>query len=335
MNLNNEARLVDEIGKLRKEVERLKRVEVPLSGGGGGVTDHGALTGLLDNDHPQYSQTTHDHAGTYLPIAGKAADADKLDNIDSSGFVQTSGNQTVGGVKTFSSIPVLPETNPTLANQAVRKGYADAAYLSINGKAADSDKLDGLDSTEFVKTSGTQTIADVKTFSSIPVLPASNPTTSNQAVRKGYADAAYLGISAKAADSDKLDGLNSTDFGRPVFLTTALTSTAWDGDAFSNTSKTKIDLSSVFSVPAGVKAVLVKVALRDSASASGLYYVQFSGVSSGTNYSLTVEAPPVNDRFGYGQGIVPCDANGDIYYNIIASGSGTMDIYLEIWGYWL
>lgn len=121
----------------------------------------------------------------------------------------------------------------------------------------------------------------------------------------------------------------------PVFLTTPLTSTSWDGDAFSNTSKTLIDLSSVFGVPAGVKAVLVKVALRDSASASGLYYIQFSGVSSGTNYSIVVEAPPVNDRFGYGQGIVPCNANGDIYYNIIASGSGTMDIYLEIWGYWL
>ena len=145
----------------------------------------------------------------------------------------------------------------------------------------------------------------------------------------------YLLTTGKAADADKLDGLDSTDFGRPVFLTTPLTSTDWDGDAYSTTSKTKIDLSSVFSVPAGVKAVLVKVALRDSASASGLYYIQFSGVSSGTNYSIVVEAPPVNDRFGYGQGIVPCDANGDIYYNVIASGSGTMDIYLEIWGYWL
>ena len=121
----------------------------------------------------------------------------------------------------------------------------------------------------------------------------------------------------------------------PVFLTTPLTSTAWDGDSFSTTSKTLIDLSAVFGVPAGVKAVLVKVALRDSASASGLYYIQFSGVSSGTGYSLTVPAIPVNDRYGYGQGIVPCNANGDIYYNIVASGSGTMDIYLEIWGYWL
>ena len=145
----------------------------------------------------------------------------------------------------------------------------------------------------------------------------------------------YLLTTGKAADADKLDGLDSTDFGRPVFLTAPLTSTSWDGDARSTTNKTLIDLSTVFGAPAGIKAVLVKVALRDSASASGLYYIQFSGVSSGTNYSIVVEAPPVNDRFGYGQGIVPCDANGDIYYNIIASGSGTMDIYLEIWGYWL
>lgn len=86
-------------------------------GEGGGVTDHGLLTGLEDNDHPQYLLTT-----------GKAADADKLDGIDSTGFVQTSGNQTVAGIKTFSSIPVLPATNPTTANQAVRKGYADATY---------------------------------------------------------------------------------------------------------------------------------------------------------------------------------------------------------------
>ena len=89
--------------------------------GEGGVTDHGLLTGLEDNDHPQYLLTT-----------GKAVDSDKLDNIDSTGFVQTSGNQTVAGIKTFSSIPVLPSTDPTNANQAVRKGYADATYVPLS-----------------------------------------------------------------------------------------------------------------------------------------------------------------------------------------------------------
>ena len=110
-------------------------------GESGGVTDHGLLTGLEDNDHPQYLLTT-----------GKASDSDKLDGVDSTGFVKTTGTQTVGGTKTFSSIPVLPASNPTTANQAVRKGFADATYLGKTAKAADSDKLDGLDSTAFLQT---------------------------------------------------------------------------------------------------------------------------------------------------------------------------------------
>jgi len=63
------------------------------------------------------------------------------------------GDQTVAGVKTFSSIPVLPASDPTTANQAARKAYVDGATV--------------------VHTTGDQTIAGVKTFSSIPVLPDS------------------------------------------------------------------------------------------------------------------------------------------------------------------
>jgi len=36
---------------------------------GGGVADHGALSGLGDNDHPQYSLTTHDHASLYAALS--------------------------------------------------------------------------------------------------------------------------------------------------------------------------------------------------------------------------------------------------------------------------
>lgn len=32
-----------------------EKIQDVSSGGGGGVTDHGALTGLADNDHPQYA----------------------------------------------------------------------------------------------------------------------------------------------------------------------------------------------------------------------------------------------------------------------------------------
>ncbi|MDD4465707.1 MAG: hypothetical protein PHY25_03390, partial [Dehalococcoidales bacterium] len=66
----------------------------------------------------------------------------------------------------------------------------------------------------------------------------------------------------------RVEQVDSSLIGRPVFLTTPLTSTSWDGDAFSTTSKTLIDLSTVFGAPAGIKAVLCNVAIKDSASAA-------------------------------------------------------------------
>ena len=165
------------------------------------LTDHGALTGLGDNDHPQY-----------LLTAAKAADSELLDGINSTGFVQTSGNQTIGGVKTFSSLPTLPAGIPT-ANQPVRKGYADLAYLSILATAQNSDKLDNLDSTAFALV-GHDHNAD------------------------------YLGISAKAADSDKLDGFDSTDFVKNsalgVWQDWTPTVTGWAAGYTVNTARYKL-----------------------------------------------------------------------------------------------
>ena len=148
-------------------------------------------------------------------------------------------------------------------------------------------------------------------------------------------DIIYIVDVSEPSDSAKSHYITRVNFLPETFLTSPLTSTDWDGDSFSTTEKTKIDLSAVFGVPAGVKAVLVKVALRDSGSAAASCLFQLSGISSGTNYSLTAPASPINDRFAYYSGIVPCDANGDVYYRINASGSATMDVYLEIWGYWV
>src|SRR5690606_34758952 len=58
-----------------------------------------------------------------------------------------------------------------------------------------------------------------------------------------------------------------TNYGVFKPLATPLTSTAWDGDAYSTASKTLIDLSVVFGAPAGIKAALVNVSMRDSGSA--------------------------------------------------------------------
>ena len=115
---------------------------------------------------------------------------------------------------------------------------------------------------------------------------------------------------------------------------TPLTSTSWDGDAYSTTAKTLIDLSSVFGVPAGVKAVFVRVAVQDSGAASGDYYIVLSPNNSASS-GMAVNCIPANDRLNRGELIVPCNANGDIYYQIVASGAGTFDVHLQIWGYYL
>ena len=120
------------------------------------------------------------------------------------------------------------------------------------------------------------------------------------------------------------------------FLTTPLTSTSWDGDARSTTAKTKIDLSAVFGVPAGVKAVLVRLIARDSGSSAG--YCQLGLSPNSTAGSVAVQAylqGVANDVYVTANGIVPCDSGGDVYYQITASGTGTLDAVIEIWGWWL
>lgn len=44
--------------------------------------------------------------------------------------VSNSGDETISGIKTFGSIPVLPASDPTSGNQAVRKAYVDAYYAT-------------------------------------------------------------------------------------------------------------------------------------------------------------------------------------------------------------
>ncbi len=121
-----------------------------------------------------------------------------------------------------------------------------------------------------------------------------------------------------------------------TFRTTQMASTSWDGDSFSTTAKTLIDLSSVFGVPAGVNAVLVRTLVRDAGSVGNINV--FLALSpndiaiSGPHWNRPAGLP--NDYWSEALGICPCDINGDIYYQIDASGTDTMDVYMEIWGYY-
>ncbi|EDP8359914.1 hypothetical protein G3M07_001417 [Campylobacter coli] len=84
------------------------------------------------------------------------------------GKVALSGNETIAGIKTFS-VPPVSATNPTANNQVANKSYVDTVG---NSKVA---------------LSGNQTIAGVKTFSAPPVCGA-NPTQDAQLARKWYVD---------------------------------------------------------------------------------------------------------------------------------------------------
>jgi len=121
---------------------------------------------------------------------------------------------------------------------------------------------------------------------------------------------------------------------KEINLLEPLTSTSWDGDAYSTTAKTKIDLSAVFSVPAGVRKVKVAVSINDIGSnGTDCWLLLAPNDTAGQGIGVTCHA--VNDRVTRACLDVPCDANGDIYYQINASGASTMDIWLDIWGYWL
>ncbi|HED7911065.1 TPA: hypothetical protein R6B33_000167 [Campylobacter coli] len=84
------------------------------------------------------------------------------------GKVAKTGNETIAGVKTFS-VPPVSATNPTANNQVANKSYVDTVG---NSK---------------VSLNGNQTIAGVKTFNAAPVCGA-NPTQDAQLARKWYVD---------------------------------------------------------------------------------------------------------------------------------------------------
>lgn len=132
---------------------------------------------------------------------------------------------------------------------------------------------------------------------------------------------------------------NSTQYTAYAYvpLLTAASSTSWDGDSYSTTAKTLIDLSSVFGLPAGIKAIYARIIARDSSgSANASIYFILDGTNTATIGSLGARPSGLpNDFWADNCGMVACDSNGDIYYQIAASGSNTMDCWIQIWGYFI
>jgi hypothetical protein len=327
---------------------------------GASILGHTEGTMILENppEEPLNSYTE------FSIIAKNTVNVTSFSRLDLQAF--DDGGKIINTNANFSAPNIMVSQN--LVVDGTIKDGDGVAYLKSNAKAADSDKLDGHDSTYYQQnmldvdaaeigynrtTDGPalidfHTINDKKDYDVRIVASGGDTVVGNAQLDyyakqhvftgqvKNGAGINYLLATGKAADADKLDGLDSTAFGRPVFLVTPLTSTAWDGDAFSTTAKTKIDLSVVFGVPAGAKGIFVRLVARDSGSSAG--YCQFSLSPNATAGSVAAQAylqGIQNDVYVSANGVVPCDENGDVYYQIAASGTGTLDAIIEIWGYWL
>jgi len=186
-----------------------------------------------------------------LGASSKAVDSDKLDGYNSSqsslptsvvvrngsGDIQTRlfkseydvTNPTVNLIMTQVDTASNNYIRPTTPAQ-FRSAVTDAHYLGKGAKAVDANKLDGLNSTDFARSSQVLTnvpagakFTDTNTWRGISdsILTVSGATSASlTAVKKAYDRGTSalnvantkLGASSKAVDSDKLDGMDSTSF---------------------------------------------------------------------------------------------------------------------------
>jgi microcystin-dependent protein len=104
-----------------------------------------------------YRCKTNNHTSVTDP----ASDTVNWEDVIGDNIVKLTDNQTINGIKTFSSNPLSTAPQSTNANALTK-------YSAV------------------VKNSGNETIAGVKTFTSSPVVPA--PTADFQAANKAYVD---------------------------------------------------------------------------------------------------------------------------------------------------
>ena len=114
----------------------------------------------------------------------------------------------------------------------------------------------------------------------------------------------------------------------------------FDGDSYSTTAKTEITWRVATKwpdVPAAVKALLVTAKTNDSGSSGGEAYIILAPnntAGSGVYFACSGVANDVPTR---NCGVVPLstDATTKLWYQIVATGTDTLDVVLEVWGYWV
>jgi len=124
------------------EAAHLNNLEAKV--GINGSTDPTSLDYLLKN--PASLDPGHKHtAGAFSGGSdGEVFFKDPADHAwkpaapDAAGLVAKTGDQTVGGVKTFAAIPKGPSADPTLGDELTRKAYVDTQRDTRVAKAGDA-----------------------------------------------------------------------------------------------------------------------------------------------------------------------------------------------------
>ena len=141
-------------------------------------------------------------------------------------FVMTTGNQTIGGAKTFTTGVILQVTGNQLT---LRTGTAGSS-IAISAPTIASNRVYTLPdvggNASFVMTTGTQTIGGLKTFTTRPTVNGSGVFLSGEAVTGAYT--AY-----------------SLEFGSGLRLTNGGAPFTWNGN---QTKTVEIDTSAIASL---------------------------------------------------------------------------------------
>ena len=135
----------------------------------------------------------------------------------------------------------------------------------------------------------------------------------------------------------RLDNLARAEVGwTPHFLTTPYTNTDFDGDSFSTVAvNTKIENTAwSTTIPATAKALIIRIDAADSGSAANNCNFGLYGAAAATTWPLVSRPYGLpNDARATASGIVPC-TDGDIWYQCLASGANTLDVWLWCFGWW-